>query len=102
MSSTTTIGAGCPRCLGQPLPAPAGPIDLKHRANCPLLYAEDATRAADHARGRTFTRQPTPVETQLIEALGLPPTPWVRVQWVSRGYRVRTPTTEPPRQGWAT
>jgi hypothetical protein len=49
------------------------PLRIDHAIACPVLAAEDATRAADYERlihGFTFTRPVTPTELELLTALG--------------------------------
>lgn len=74
----------CPQCTGQ---QPGGvSVELlawQHRATCPLLPAEDATRHADHSRlgtralppgaqweQRGFSRPSTATERELLAVLG--------------------------------
>jgi hypothetical protein len=66
----------CPSC-GQPtmsgdVPV-IDPLRIAHNMGCPVLAAEDATRAADHERlvlGFNFTRPVTPAELDLLTAFG--------------------------------
>jgi hypothetical protein len=49
------------------------PLRIAHPMGCPVLAAEDVTRAADHDRlgpGFTFTRTATTTELTLLAALG--------------------------------
>jgi hypothetical protein len=76
------------------------PLRIAHTMACPLLAAEDATRAADRDRlgpGLTFTRPATTTESTLLAALGWtapdgqPPTPATRtvVGHFTPGVRMR-------------
>jgi hypothetical protein len=65
------------------------PLRIAHTMGCPVLDAEDATRAADHdllAPGFTFTRPVTPTELDLLTAFGFtdatgqPPTSETRTE----------------------
>lgn len=70
------MSAVCPSC-GQPVmvddrPMP-DPLRISHLMDCPVLAAEDATRAADHERlipGFTYTRPATATELHLLTTLG--------------------------------
>lgn len=66
----------CPRCDGPRLaPHPAGFV-FRHRVDCALLAAEDATAAADAERAADaglpgFYRRTTDAERVLLEACGV-------------------------------
>ena len=95
--------SACPSC-GQPTMVSDvprfDPLRISHVLDCPLLAAEDATRAADYERrypGRRFTRPVTSTELALLTAWGwtdtsgLPPTSETRteVTHLSPGARAR-------------
>src|SRR4051794_39892042 len=67
--------ATCPSCGGPPVTdVPViDPLRITHAMACPVLAAEDATRAADFDRavpGFTFDRPVTATELTLLTALG--------------------------------
>lgn len=108
---TAAVVRACPSC-GQPVmatdrPMP-DPLRISHTMACPILAAEDATRAADHDRlipGFTYTRPATTTELTLLAALGWtdatgqPPTPHTKtvVGHYTPGVRMRAwPTLKEP------
>jgi hypothetical protein len=84
----------CPSCGGPRLPNDPCGLRVQHVVSCPVVAAEDATQAADKARGVDFRRAVTPTERLLLAAWGhdLPAEAdraSTHVRWITRGARRR-------------
>lgn len=71
ISWTGPVAAPCPSCAGPWLYS----LTFRHELACPLLEAEDATRAADWSDPARRVRVATPTEIALAAALGWTPHP---------------------------